>query len=63
MIDPLTSLDRWASHSIDRSSLLIWLLAIALSVLTVLAIAGEVWYTQPPPPAHASRSNGPGNRG
>ena len=42
MFDPLRSLDRWASHSVDRSSLLIWLLAIALSILTVLAIAGEV---------------------
>ena len=45
MIDPLRSLDRWASQSVDRSALLMWLVVIALGVLTALAIAGEVWYT------------------
>ncbi len=56
MIDPLRSLDRWASQSVDRSSLLMWLLVIALGVLTALAIVGEVWLTEPPAPGHMSQN-------
>jgi hypothetical protein len=58
MIDPLRTLDRWASQSVDRSALLIWLLVVALGVFTALAIAGEVWYTEPPPPGHLSQNSG-----
>jgi hypothetical protein len=57
MVDPLRSLDRWASQSVDRSALLMWLLVIALGVFVALAIAGEVWYTQPPPPGHLSQNS------
>jgi hypothetical protein len=49
MINPLRSIDRWASQSGDRAALLLWLVVIAMVVFVVLAVAGLIWYTAPPP--------------
>jgi hypothetical protein len=49
MINPLRSIDRWASQSGDRSTLLLWLVVIAMAVLVVLAVGGLIWYTAPAP--------------
>jgi hypothetical protein len=49
MINPLRSIDRWASQSGDRAAMLLWLVVIAMAVLVVLAVLGVLWYTAPPP--------------
>jgi hypothetical protein len=49
MPDPFRSIDRWASQSGERSALLLWLVVIGMAVLVVLAVAGLIWYTEPPP--------------
>jgi hypothetical protein len=59
MIDPLKSLDRWASQSVDRSTFLMWLLVVALGFFVALAIAGEVWYSAPAAHHVSQTSDGP----
>lgn len=51
MVDPLRSIDRWASQSGDRAALLMWIVVLGLAAFVVLAIAGLIWYTAPHPPA------------
>jgi hypothetical protein len=48
MINPLRSIDRWASQSGDRAALLLWLVVIMMVVFVILAVAGLIWYTAPP---------------
>jgi polyferredoxin len=50
MRDPLNNLDLWASQSVDRATLLMWLVVIAFGLVVALAVMAEVWYTAPPPP-------------
>jgi hypothetical protein len=47
MVDPLRSIDRWASQSNERASMLLWCVVIALAVFVVLAVLGLAWYTAP----------------
>jgi hypothetical protein len=47
MLDPLRSIDRWASQSVDRSAFLLWLVVIGMALLVVLAVLGLIWYTAP----------------
>jgi hypothetical protein len=49
MINPLRSIDRWASQSGDRAALLLWLVVIVMAVFVILSVAGLIWYTAPPP--------------
>jgi len=52
MLNPLRSIDRWASQSGERSALLLWLVVIGMAALVVLVILGLIWYTAPTAPAH-----------
>ena len=52
MPDPLRSIDRWASQSGDRATLLLWLVVIAMVAFVAFAVGGLIWYTAPGPPAH-----------
>ena len=47
MLNRLRSLDRWASQSGERSSLVLWLALIAMAILTILGLLGVIWYTSP----------------
>ena len=49
MPNPLRTIDRWASQSVERAALLLWLVVGALAMFVVLAVVGLVWYTAPPP--------------
>ena len=49
MLNPLRSIDRWASRSGDRAALMLWLVVVGLAFFVVLALAGLIWYTEPPP--------------
>jgi hypothetical protein len=51
MRNPLRSIDRWASQSGERATLLLWLVVIAMATVVLLAIGGLIWYTAPAPPA------------
>jgi hypothetical protein len=52
MLNPLRSIDRWASQSGERAALLLWLVVIGMAALVVLAVLGLIWYTAPAPLAH-----------
>jgi hypothetical protein len=47
MLNPLRSLDRWASQSGDRAALMLWLVVIAMALFVILSVAGLIWYTAP----------------
>jgi hypothetical protein len=47
MVNPLRSLDRWASQSDDRSALMMWIVAVVLALLVVASVGGLIWYTAP----------------
>jgi hypothetical protein len=49
MTNPLRAIDRRASQSGDRAALMLWLVVIALGLLVLVAVAGLMWYTAPPP--------------
>ena len=51
MMDPLKSLDRWASQSVERATLVLWLAIIAMAMLVVLAVVALYWFTAPLPRA------------
>jgi len=52
MLNPLRSIDRWASQSGDRAALLLWLVVVAMVVFVLLAVGGLIWYTAPSPQVH-----------
>jgi hypothetical protein len=52
MRDPMSNLDRWASQSADRATLLTWLVVIVFGLVVALAVIGDIWYTAPPPLSH-----------
>lgn len=52
MLNPLRSIDRWASQSGDRAALLMWLVVVAMALMVVLALGGLIWYTAPASPGH-----------
>jgi hypothetical protein len=48
MPDPLRTIDRWASQSVERAALLLWLVVGMMAAAVVVALVGVVWYTAPP---------------
>jgi hypothetical protein len=49
MTNPLRAIDRWASQSGDRATLMLWLVVVAMALFVVIAVAGLMWYTEPAP--------------
>jgi len=47
MLDPLRSIDRWASQSVDRAALLLWLVVALMAAFVVAGVLGFFWYTEP----------------
>ena len=47
MRNPLRILDSWASQSGDRAALVLWVAILTVVMLTLLAIGGVIWYTEP----------------